>query len=159
MLCRHFLTHRSISFVIHSVGLFLLLQLPSRRANYSQIELLSGIERISCHTSKFRRMLRFSAVLAFSPYALAVTQKCVWKDGSIALGYVPCNETATSGTCCNEFEGCLSSGLCYGSVGMVYRGACINTWDPSSCMTVCDDSEYITTSHPQLIPPANFVSP
>jgi hypothetical protein len=70
-----------------------------------------------------------------------VIQTCTWKDGSVAQNYLPCgNSTATSGPCCLEGETCTENGLCYGSVGLVYRGACINEWG-GDCLTYCDDSK------------------
>ena len=73
-----------------------------------------------------------------------IEQTCVWSDGSIATGLLPCaNSTATSGRCCFAGEACLASGLCYGSLGLVYRGACINSWGGGDCPTYCDDSMFL----------------
>ncbi|CZR51606.1 uncharacterized protein PAC_01483 [Phialocephala subalpina] len=82
----------------------------------------------------------FTQLMLFEVSLATVAQTCVWKDGSIATGFLPCttNSTATSGNCCLNGETCLSSGLCYGNIGLVYRGACINTWG-GECVTYCDD--------------------
>jgi hypothetical protein len=40
-------------------------------------------------------------------------------------------------------ETCLESGLCYGAIGLVYRGACANIWDSGSCLTYCEDSMFL----------------
>jgi hypothetical protein len=61
------------------------------------------------------------------------------KDGSEATNFLPCgNSTATSGNCCLKGEACLDTGLCYGGIGLVYRGACVNEWG-GDCVTYCDD--------------------
>ena len=70
----------------------------------------------------------------------AITQNCVFKTG-VAERYVPCDPNASQGTCCADGETCLESGLCYGGLGLVYRGACLNAWSSSGCVTYCDDSK------------------
>ncbi|KAF8853152.1 hypothetical protein BDZ45DRAFT_84503 [Acephala macrosclerotiorum] len=79
-------------------------------------------------------------LMLFEVSLATVAQTCVWKDGSIATGFVPCttNSTTASGNCCLNGETCLSSGLCYGNIGLIYRGACLNTWG-GDCPTYCDD--------------------
>jgi hypothetical protein len=76
----------------------------------------------------------------FVPASLAVvSQTCIWNNGDPAEDFVPCvNSTVSSGGCCKPGETCLSSGLCYGNIGLVYRGACINVWG-ADCVTYCDD--------------------
>jgi hypothetical protein len=76
----------------------------------------------------------------FVPASLAeVSQTCIWKNGDLAEDFVPCaNSTVSSGSCCKPGETCLSSGLCYGNIGLVYRGACINEWG-GDCVTYCDN--------------------
>jgi len=75
-------------------------------------------------------------------YASATTQTCVFEAGDIAIGYIPCDSTATSGNCCFQNEACLTSGLCYGAIGMIYRGACINEWGSGTCLTICPSSQW-----------------
>ncbi|KAH8597943.1 hypothetical protein B0O99DRAFT_617238 [Bisporella sp. PMI_857] len=41
---------------------------------------------------------------------------CVWKDGSMVIGYVPCDPSGI-GNCYPESQACLKSGLCYGAFG------------------------------------------
>lgn len=82
-------------------------------------------------------------LMLFEVSIAIVAQTCIWRDGSIATNFLPCgNSTATTGSCCLSGESCLGSGLCYGSIGLVYRGACINTWG-GDCPTYCDDGKYI----------------
>lgn len=72
-----------------------------------------------------------------------VEQTCVFKDGSIAKGYAPCtNSSASTGNCCSIGDVCTYNGMCYGGVGLVYRGACINEWG-GDCLTYCDDGMLI----------------
>ncbi|TVY83505.1 hypothetical protein LSUE1_G004888 [Lachnellula suecica] len=95
----------------------------------------------------------------------AVTQKCVWKSGELADGYAPCtNSSAKSGACCNNGEACLAEGLCISPDGLVYRGACINSWD-ADCpgFGICEDiSENWANIYPCAIdnlgsqPPINW---
>jgi hypothetical protein len=80
---------------------------------------------------------RSVAQLLLLDVAFAITQTCVGSDGKVVDGYLPCNASATSGTCCKGGEACLDTGLCYGGLGLVYRGACINKWDPATCLTYC----------------------
>ena len=71
--------------------------------------------------------------------SFAVLQTCIWRDGSVAENYVPCaDSTQTSGSCCFTGEACLDTGLCYGRLGLIYRGACINEWGGRGCPTYCD---------------------
>ncbi|OBT97884.1 hypothetical protein VE01_03932 [Pseudogymnoascus verrucosus] len=83
------------------------------------------------------RGLLLSVILAYFP--LAISQTCVWQDGSTATGYAPCISGATSGTCCHSGEACLASGLCYGAPGLMYRGACVDSWDTPDCLTFCKE--------------------
>ncbi|KFZ20226.1 hypothetical protein V502_03262 [Pseudogymnoascus sp. VKM F-4520 (FW-2644)] len=83
------------------------------------------------------RALLLSVVVAHLP--LAISQTCVWKDGTKATNYVPCQSGATSGTCCHAGEACLASGLCYGEPGLMYRGACVDSWDTPDCLTYCKE--------------------
>ncbi|KFY79171.1 hypothetical protein V499_01804 [Pseudogymnoascus sp. VKM F-103] len=84
------------------------------------------------------RALLLSVLFAHLP--LAISQTCVWKDGTTATDYVPCRTGATSGTCCHAGEACLASGLCYGAPGLIYRGACVDSWDTPDCLTYCKES-------------------
>lgn len=72
--------------------------------------------------------------------AFAITQTYVFESG-VAQGYVACDPSASQGTCCSQGEACLASGLCSGSLGIVYRGACINEWSSDGCVTYCADSK------------------
>ncbi|KAL4906365.1 hypothetical protein BDW74DRAFT_177379 [Aspergillus multicolor] len=63
--------------------------------------------------------------------------ECTWPDGSIAEGYAPCNPTASKSACCLVGEICMTSGLCYGKVGLNYRGACMGEWDD---VNICPDA-------------------
>ncbi|OBT65076.1 hypothetical protein VE03_05205 [Pseudogymnoascus sp. 23342-1-I1] len=83
------------------------------------------------------RALSLWVLLAYLP--LAIAQTCVWKDGTTATDYVPCQTGAKSGTCCHAGEACLSSGLCYGAPGLIYRGACVDSWDTPDCLTYCKE--------------------
>lgn len=83
------------------------------------------------------RALLLLAVVAYLPFA--ISQTCVWKDGTKATNYVPCQSGATSGTCCHAGEACLASGLCYGAPGLMYRGACVDSWDTPDCLTYCKE--------------------
>ncbi|OBT73190.1 hypothetical protein VF21_08705 [Pseudogymnoascus sp. 05NY08] len=85
----------------------------------------------------FNRGLLLSVLLAHLP--LAISQTCVWQDGTTATGYVPCISGASSGTCCHGGEACLASGLCYGAPGLMYRGACVDSWDTPDCLTFCKE--------------------
>ena len=68
-------------------------------------------------------------------------QNCTWIDGTPAIGYKPCNPIAEASSCCLEGEACLTSGLCYGSLGLVYRGACLGGWHVGECPDFCVDSK------------------
>ncbi|KAH6710894.1 hypothetical protein BKA61DRAFT_105756 [Leptodontidium sp. MPI-SDFR-AT-0119] len=85
-------------------------------------------------------MLRvFFIWLLLVDISIAASQTCIWKDGSTAENFVPCaNSTQTSGNCCLNGEACLDTGLCYGALGLIYRGACINEWGGGDCPTYCD---------------------
>ncbi|PVH84980.1 hypothetical protein DL98DRAFT_651275 [Cadophora sp. DSE1049] len=77
--------------------------------------------------------------LLLANLSIAASQTCIWKDGSTAENFVPCaDSTQTSGNCCLNGEACLDTGLCYGALGLVYRGACINQWGGGDCPTYCD---------------------
>jgi len=79
------------------------------------------------------------AQLLLIGYVAGVEQTCVWKDGSTAQGYAPCtNSSESTGNCCSIGDVCTYNGMCYGGVGLVYRGACINEWG-GNCLTYCDD--------------------
>lgn len=97
-------------------------------------------------------MLRvFFIWLLLVDISIAASQTCIWKDGSTAENFVPCaNSTQTSGNCCLNGEACLDTGLCYGALGLIYRGACINEWGGGDCPTYCDAGEIF----PVLIQPA-----
>jgi hypothetical protein len=75
----------------------------------------------------FSQLLLVSGTFAF-------TQKCVFKT-AVAQGYAACDPNASQGTCCSDGETCLESGLCYGPSGIIYRGACLNEWSSSGCVT------------------------
>jgi hypothetical protein len=89
----------------------------------------------------FNKMSRkiFWAQLLLVGLVLGVDQTCIWKDGSIARGYAPCtNSSASTGNCCSIGDVCTYNGICYGGVGLIYRGAYINEWG-GDCLTYCDD--------------------
>jgi len=92
------------------------------------------------HSSGFFTMLRLLLSAVLFGRALSITQQCVRSDDSTADEFVPCDPTASSGSCCRTEEACLSSGLCYGSIRLLYRGACINSWNSTECLPICDNS-------------------
>jgi hypothetical protein len=96
-----------------------------------------------------KRALFLQLLLIHVPFA--ISQTCVWKDGTKATDYVPCNEGATSGSCCHAGEACLKSGLCYGAPGLPYRGACVNKWGSEGCPTYCDDGKHSYSMGPPEI--------
>lgn len=61
-------------------------------------------------------------------------------ESGVAENYTACDPNASQGTCCLQGEACLESGLRYGSLGLVYRGACINEWSSDGHLTYCADS-------------------
>jgi hypothetical protein len=96
-------------------------------------------------------------LLILAESIFAASQTCVWSNGDVADGYIPCNSSASQGSCCLQGEACLSSGLCFGGGGLVYRGACLNQWGSSTCPTHCDDGKSSPTCEgPRLV---NFRSP
>jgi hypothetical protein len=117
---------------------------PSRTTTPRQKHRRIGISRVEFHKVGPAMIRNIILQLLFVNCAYSVvTQDCLWKDGEAADGYVPCttDPTATQGTCCHQGDVCLDSGLCYGSVGLVYRGACMSEWSSSGCLTYCDDSK------------------
>ncbi|RDW86626.1 uncharacterized protein DSM5745_03268 [Aspergillus mulundensis] len=84
-------------------------------------------------SSTFKSLIVIASIIAT---ALAETQ-CTWPDGSEAKGYAPCDPNAEKSACCLVGEICLTSGLCYGKVGLNYRGACMGEWDD---VNICPDA-------------------
>lgn len=52
------------------------------------------------------------------------SSSCTFPNGQQATGFIVCDPTAAQSSCCLEGEACLQNGLCYGAIGLVYRGAC-----------------------------------
>src|SRR5215472_15738831 len=82
-------------------------------------------------------------LLSFVPSCLTQTQ-CFWPNSSVAVNYLPCKIQPNT-PCCFAGEACLESGLCYGKLGLVYRGACTVSNDPAAgCPQYCTDSKTFT---------------
>lgn len=86
-------------------------------------------------------LLPFLLLLLFisSP---ATASNCTFPSGEVADEYEPCNPDQAQTSCCLRGEACLSSGLCYGALGLVYRGGCIGGWYSAACPRYCVDSMF-----------------
>ncbi|KAK6359179.1 hypothetical protein TWF696_000344 [Orbilia brochopaga] len=83
-----------------------------------------------------------AAVVFISLVPFTRAKDCYYPDGSVASKYSPCDESADNSPCCAQSDNvaCLSSGLCYGQYGYVYRGACTDSsWEASECPDPCSD--------------------
>ena len=78
-------------------------------------------------------------LIFFALVAVARAQSCKWSNGTEAANYVSCNPDSSHSNCCLRGEQCLSSGLCYGTLGLVYRGAC-TVWGNPECPEYCNTS-------------------
>ncbi|KAL6228907.1 hypothetical protein BDW75DRAFT_123496 [Aspergillus navahoensis] len=97
-------------------------------------------------------LLTFIRVLHVLAQSDSNTSRCAWPDGTVA-DLVPCSPDAERTACCIQGETCLTSGLCYGTVGLPYRGACKGGWDdPSICPNVCNDLEGTKSSFANIWP-------
>lgn len=67
---------------------------------------------------------------------------CTFPNGQVAENYEPCNPDQAETSCCLRGEACLSSGLCYGALGLVYRGGCSGGWFSAACPRYCVDSMF-----------------
>ena len=74
--------------------------------------------------------------------ASGLTQRqCFWPDNTLAVNYLPCQDQPNT-SCCFAGEACLDSGLCYGALGLVYRGACTGSdYAGSACPQQCVGSK------------------
>jgi len=78
--------------------------------------------------------------LRYVSFALGIltSDDCKNIDGSNATGYSPCFPNADQSNCCDSGEVCLQNGLCFGRVGLLYRGACAGGWgDNTTCPDYC----------------------
>ena len=82
-----------------------------------------------------------------------MTRECFYPDGikpnSSDGDYVPCSSNdETPSACCKTGDGCSTSGLCHGSSGFMYRGACTDsTWTAPECAQQCRNGT-TTTNYP-----------
>jgi hypothetical protein len=104
------------------------------------------LDSLRSPSSGVRSMSRALLLALLCGQAWSITQQCVWSDGSTADEFVPCDSSATSGSCCKSEEACLTSGLCYGVTGLLYRGACVNSLNSSKRLTVGDNGMILLTS-------------
>lgn len=89
-------------------------------------------------TRRSMALLPLSLTLMFSS---ALAQSCKWKNGQDATDYFACDPTAAQSQCCLQGEACVSSGYCYGSLGVIYRGACAGGWgNDTACPQACNDA-------------------
>ena len=95
-----------------------------------------------------RLVLSFSFIFLAVTHTVAVTpDECEWPRGKKAKGTYPCHIDADNSACCALNEVCLEGGLCYGSSGLPYRGACAGGWGntdicPDACGQLEDDIDY-----------------
>ena len=79
------------------------------------------------------------SLISVTPSTLA--QTCKWKNGQDAIDFYACDPTAAQSSCCLQGEACVNNGLCYGSLGIPYRGACVGGWgNDTACPTFCNDA-------------------
>lgn len=83
---------------------------------------------------------RLLAILCLLPCSLALLgSTCYFPDGKTSAGnFLPCSISGQHSSCCRQQESCLASGLCIGSLGVVYRGGCTDsTYTDGACPKNC----------------------
>ncbi|KAL1965335.1 hypothetical protein VTN77DRAFT_5772 [Rasamsonia byssochlamydoides] len=97
-------------------------------------------EMVQFSTRFLLLLILLLSLFLFSPTTLAQTANCTFPNGQVAENYEPCNPDQAETSCCLRGEACLSSGLCYGALGLVYRGGCSGGWLSAACPRYCLDS-------------------
>lgn len=159
-----------VSFVKRPLGCCKMKQglklLASSLRSKSNLNIIQIFHRLGSHspatysaglTHQFTRMLSQIGFYIYVPLLVGlldsslVRSQCYWPNSSLAHNYLPCRDQPNT-SCCLAGEACLDSGLCYGALGLVYRGACTGmflTFGGWICIDSSRDSNYGGAACPQ----------